>query len=103
VGYGYPEHPALGVGLIALHTLVASVGYAYLRERAASSVAVGLFHGTTEASALLAVAPVAGGTDLTTGIGSLSWIAAVAVVVFGLLLHDRFVAREPIAWRRRLG
>ena len=101
LGYGYPQHPGLGVVLMTVHLMVASVGYAYLRERAASSVACGLFHGTTEATALLAVAPLAGGTDLTVGIGSLSWIGACILVVFGFLLHDRFIAREPIAWPRR--
>lgn len=97
LGYGYPQHPRLGAALMAAHILVSSIGHAYLRERAASSVAVGLFHGTTEATALLAVAPLAGGTDLTVGIGSLSWIGADLLVVCGLLAHDRFVAAEPIA------
>jgi uncharacterized membrane protein (UPF0136 family) len=73
----------------------------YLRERGASSLVVGLFHGTTEACALFAVAAVRGGTELTVGIGSLTWIAAQVVVMCALLAHDRFVAREPIAWRRR--
>jgi len=48
---------------------------------------------------LLAVAPLSGGTELTVGMASLSWIAADVVVVFGLLAHDRFLSQEPIAWR----
>lgn len=100
LGCGYPKHPGLGVVLMTAHILISSVGYGYLRERAASSVVVGLFHGTTEAFALLAVAPVAGGSDITVGIGSLSWIAADLVVVCGLLAYDRFGAKAPIAWRR---
>jgi membrane protease YdiL (CAAX protease family) len=97
LGYGYPQHPVLGIGLMTVHILVMSVACAYLRERNGSSVAVGLFHGTTEAVALLAVAPVAGGSDLTVGIGSLSWIGAEVVLVAGLLAYDRFLARQPIA------
>ncbi|MBN2574858.1 MAG: CPBP family intramembrane metalloprotease [Deltaproteobacteria bacterium] len=89
LGYGYPQHPGLGVLLMTAHLLVSSVGYAYVRERG-STVAVGLFHGTTEAVALIAVAPLAGGTDLTVGIGSVTWIAADIVIVLGLLAHDRF-------------
>lgn len=88
-GYGYPQHPGLGVLLLTLHILVSSVGFAYLRERG-STVAVGLFHGTTEAVALIAVAPLAGGSEITVGIGSLTWIAADALVVLVLLAHDRF-------------
>jgi membrane protease YdiL (CAAX protease family) len=101
IGYGYPQHPALGVLLMTAHLLILSVGLAYLRERGASSIVCGLFHGTMESAALLAVGPVRGGSDITVGIGSLSWTAAVAVVVLALLLYDRFLAREPIAWTRR--
>jgi hypothetical protein len=101
MGYGYPQHPGLGILLMAVHLLIASIGYAYLRERGASSLVVGLFHGTTESTILLAVGPVRGGSDITVGVGSLSWTAAVAIVVCALLIHDHFVAREPIAWPRR--
>lgn len=101
MGYGFPQHPGLGVGLLSAHCLVSSVGYAYLRERAASSLIVGLFQGTTEAALLLAVAPLAGGTDITVGMASLTWIAADVMVVCGLLAHDRFLSKEPIAWCRQ--
>jgi membrane protease YdiL (CAAX protease family) len=102
MGYGYPQHPVLGIVLMSVHLLVASVGHGYLRERGASSVVAGLFHGTSEATALLAVAPVRGGTDITVGIGSLSYTAALTVLVCALLAYDRFLAREPVAWRQRV-
>jgi uncharacterized protein len=100
MGYGYPQHPGLGILLMALHLLVFSIGLAYLRERGASSIVTGLFHGTTESTVLLAVGLVRGGSDITVGVGSLSWTAAMAVVVGAFLLHDHFLAREPIAWPR---
>jgi hypothetical protein len=102
LGYGFPQHPGFGVGLLSAHCLVSSVGYAYLRERTASSLIVALFQGTTEAALLIAVAPLAGGTEITVGMASLSWIAADAVIVCGLLAHDRFLSKEPIAWRRSI-
>jgi uncharacterized protein len=101
LGYGFPQHPGFGVGLLTAHCMVSSVGYAYLRERTGSSLIVALFQGTTEAALLLAVAPLTGGTELTVGMASLSWIAADGMVVFGLLAHDRFLSRESIAWRTR--
>jgi hypothetical protein len=101
MGYGYPQHPGWGILLMALHLLVFSIGQAYLRERGASSLITGLFHGTTESTVLLAVGLVRGGSDITVGVGSLSWTAAMAIVVSGFLLHDHFLAREPIAWPRR--
>jgi uncharacterized protein len=100
LGYGHPQHPLAGAGLMSAFILVASVGYGYLRERAASSLITGLFHGTTEATMLLAVAPLAGGNDLTVGMSSLSWIGAQLVVVAGLLAHDALFARSSIVWRR---
>ncbi len=100
LGYGYPQHPGLGVALMAVHILVMAFCVAYVRERSGSSVTAGLYHGTTEAVALLAVAPLAGGSDVTVGIGSLSWIGANLVVLLGFLAHDRFVAEESLFWRR---
>lgn len=61
----------------------------------------GLFHGTTEAAALLAVAPLGGGSDVTTGIGGVTWIAADALIVAGLFAYDAFLAKDPVAFRPR--
>ena len=99
LGYGFPQHPGLGAVLLSASCLISSVGYAYLRERTSSSLIVALFQGATEATLLLAVAPLTGGTEITVGMASLSWIAAEVVVVGGLLAHDRFLSPEPIAWR----
>jgi hypothetical protein len=35
------------------------------------------------------------------GIGSLSYTAALTILVCALLAYDRFLAREPVAWRQR--
>jgi membrane protease YdiL (CAAX protease family) len=102
VGYGYPQHPGLGVVLLSSHVMISGYGHAYLRERSGSSLVVGLFHGTTEAAALLAVAPLAGGSDITTGIGSVTWIAADALIVLGLFAYDAFLAKAPLAFSRRI-
>jgi hypothetical protein len=65
-----------------------------------------LFHGTSSATLLLAVAPLASGTDITIGmgtigVGSLTWTGAEAVVVCGLLAHDLLLSKEPLVWRCR--
>jgi hypothetical protein len=98
LGYGYPGHPWVGGLLLAAHCMISSVSLAYLRERTGSALGAGLFHGGTEATALLAVAPLAGGSPLSVGIGSLSWIVADLLLATGLLLHDRFATAAPIAW-----
>jgi membrane protease YdiL (CAAX protease family) len=102
LGWGTPRHPWLGALAMSIHIMISAVGLAWLRERAASSLAAGLFHGTTEATLLLAVAPLAGGSDLAVGgAGTFSFILAEAAVVLGLLAWDRFLAAEPVAFRRR--
>jgi hypothetical protein len=50
---------------------------------------------------LVAVAPLAGGSELTVGMSSLSWIGADLLLVCALLAYDRFLAPVPIAWRAR--
>jgi hypothetical protein len=91
LGYGFPRHRLLGTLLLGVSCLVSSAGYALIRERTRSSLAVALFEGSTEGSLLLAVAPLAGGSALTVGMASLSWLAAQAVVVAGLFAVDRFL------------
>jgi uncharacterized protein len=98
-GWFFPQHPLLGAPLLGAHCLLASVAYALVRDRTDSSLAVALFEGTTEATLLLAVAPVAGGSDLTVGVASVTWLAAEVVVVVGLLLYDRMSHGTAIAAR----
>lgn len=98
LGYGFPQHPALGAVLLCCSCMVASVAYAYLRERTGSSLVVALFEGTTEAALLLAVAPLSGGTELSVGLASVTWIGAELVVVLAFLAHDRFLSHRPIVW-----
>lgn len=101
LGYGHPQHPFIGAGLMSVFLLIASVGYAYLRERAASSIVSGLFHGTTEATMLLAVAPLAGGSDIVVGMSSISWIGAQLVVVSVFLVCDTLCSKTPILVLRK--
>ncbi len=104
LGYGFPVHPGLGAALLGASCLVSSVGYAYVRERSGSTLAVGLFHGATEGALLVAVAPVSGGSELTVGMASVTWIAADVLLVAGLLAFGRFVAGtgvNPLTGKRR--
>jgi hypothetical protein len=92
LGFGFPDHPGWGVLLMSAHILISSISLGYLRERS-STFAAGLFHGTTEAFILLALAPVAGGSDLTVGVASLSWIGADLLIALGFLCCGSCLAR----------
>lgn len=99
-GYGFPQHPARGALLMAGYLLPWSIAAVIFRERTGSSLAVGLFHGSENAFGVLAVAPVSGGSDLSVGSASSSAIAALSILVLGLLIHDRWLADRPLPWTR---
>ncbi|MET0791385.1 MAG: CPBP family intramembrane glutamic endopeptidase [Polyangiaceae bacterium] len=85
-GYGYPHHPLLGALLLVTFTLLASPLYVFLRARSGSVLSAGLCHGAFGASILLSFAPLAGGTELTTGLIALPGIAVMAAVNIVLFL-----------------
>ena len=95
LGYGFPEHPLQGALLMSVHLMISAFTLAYLRERS-SAFAAGLFHGTNEAFVLLALAPIAGGTPLTVGVASLSWLAASLIIAVALFAYDRLIAADSI-------
>ena len=78
-GYGFPNYPFAGAGLLLAFTLLAAPLYTLIRIRAESTLACAIFHGSFSASMLLTFAPVAGGNELS--VGSL---AVPGVLVLGL-------------------
>ncbi|MEI9950261.1 MAG: CPBP family intramembrane glutamic endopeptidase [Pseudomonadota bacterium] len=67
-GYGFPNHPVAGAGLLLAFTLLAAPLYTFVRIRSGSTLACAVFHGSFGASMLLTFAPVAGGSELTVGL-----------------------------------
>jgi len=79
-GYGYPQHPFLGTAVFVVYALAFAPLMTFVRVRAQSVIAPAILHGTADTTVLLTLALVSGGGDLTTGWGSLSSIAVLAVV-----------------------
>ncbi|NOU32702.1 MAG: CPBP family intramembrane metalloprotease [Polyangiaceae bacterium] len=79
-GYGYPNHPLLGALLLVAFTLLASPLYVFLRARSGSVLTAGICHGAFGGSILLSFAPIAGGSELTTGLIALPGLLVMAVV-----------------------
>lgn len=67
-GYGFPNHPIAGAGLLLAFTLLAAPLYTFVRNRADSTLTCAVFHGSFAASMLLTFAPVTGGNELTVGL-----------------------------------
>jgi len=78
-GYGYPSHPLLGTLVAVVYMLLFAPLLTFIRLRARSVLAPAILHGTADGTVLLTLALVRGGGELTTGWGSLSCIAVLAV------------------------
>jgi membrane protease YdiL (CAAX protease family) len=85
-GYGYPSHPIVGTLVFLGYALLFAPLLTFVRLRADSVIAPAILHGTADAMVLLTLALVRGGTDLTTGWGSLSCVAVLAVVDTGIAM-----------------
>ena len=98
-GHNYPEHPVAGVFLMILWCVLLSPIFLYIRLRTKSAVAAAVAHGTLNASAGLAVMPLAGGSDLTVGLTGLAGFFVLAAAVAALVLADRRSERPLLAFR----
>jgi multisubunit Na+/H+ antiporter MnhE subunit len=84
--------------MIAWCVLLAPV-FLYIRLRAKSAVAAAVAHGTLNAVAGIAVMPLAGGDDLTTGLTGLAGFAALGIVLISLRRADRNSGRNIMSSR----
>ncbi len=92
-GYGFPNRPIAGAGLLLAFTLLAAPLYTFIRIRAESTLACAVLHGSFGASMLLTFAPVLGGNELTVGL-----MAVPGLLIMGLA--NAALACLPTRWRR---
>jgi uncharacterized protein len=104
-GYGYPQHPIAGTFVLLLTLLLFSPILTHVRARSRSVIAPAILHGTADGTVMLTLALASGGSDLTTGWGSLSCVAVLAVtsVVLIAVRARKTPPRTPIAPRPGLG
>jgi CAAX protease family protein len=93
-GYGFPNQPLAGAGLLLAFTLLAAPLYTFVRIRAESTLACAVLHGSFAATMLLTFAPVAGGNELTVGLMALPGVLVMA-------LSNVALACLPARYRRR--
>ena len=96
-GYNYPQHPAAGVFMMIVWTILLSPIFSYVRLRAKSVIAAAVIHGSLNATAGLGILVIKGGSDLTVGVTGLAGFVVLAIVNLGIFVFDRFLAREPVA------
>lgn len=88
-GYGYPNHRVFGALMLVVFTLLASPLYVFLRLRSGSVLAPAVCHGSFSASMLLTFAPIAGGSELTSGLIALPGVVVMLAVNLALFVIVR--------------
>ena len=88
-GHNYPGHPVSGVFMMILWCVLLSPIFLYIRLRTKSAVAAAVAHGSLNATAGLAIMPLAGGSDLTVGMTGLAGFIILSAAIGVLILLDR--------------
>jgi membrane protease YdiL (CAAX protease family) len=95
-GHNYPEHPQIGIFMMAVFTMLLTPLMVYLTIKSGSVLAAAIFHGVMNASAGLAIMVIKGGNDLTVGLTGVAGFTALVILNILLFVYDRFVAKEKI-------
>jgi membrane protease YdiL (CAAX protease family) len=93
MGHNYPQHPAAGVFMMTVFTLLLAPILSYVRRRANSVIAAAILHGTLNATAGFSLLASRGGSDLTVGMTGLAGLCVLAVVNLCLFVFDPALRR----------
>jgi membrane protease YdiL (CAAX protease family) len=86
-GHNYPQHPVAGVFMMTIMCVLLAPIFGYIRVKARSVIAAAIIHGTFNAIYGLAILPIRGGSDLTTGVTGLPGFLVLAAVILLLWRH----------------
>lgn len=89
-------HPLQGILMMIAFTILLSPIISYIRIRANSVLAASVIHGTINATIGLSVMLIKGGNELIAGVTGLAGFITLIIFNIGVLLYDRFLAKEPI-------
>lgn len=96
-GYNFPDaSPLVAVLTMTVATVALSPVYTYVAVRGASVFPAAVLHGTFNAVAGFGVLYLTGASFVWISPVGLAGAGAAVAVTLGCLLHDRFVADEPI-------
>ncbi|MCK4752826.1 MAG: CPBP family intramembrane metalloprotease [Planctomycetes bacterium] len=95
-GHNYPGHPVAGLFMMIILCVLLSPIFSYVRLRANSVIAAAVIHGTLNAVGVLPLVVIKGGNSLTVGITGLAGFVVLICVNIGLVVYDRFFAKEPV-------
>lgn len=101
-GHNYPEHPAAGVLMMTIASMLLAPVFSYIRLKAKSVIAAAVLHGTFNGTGGLAIILLKGGSDLTVGMTGLAGFIVLAAVNLAIYVFDRsgFSAPWIPHWKR---
>jgi membrane protease YdiL (CAAX protease family) len=95
-GHNYPQHPAAGVFMMIIFTLLLSPIFSYVRLKAGSVLAAAVIHGSLNGTVGLSVMIIKGGNDLTVGVTGLAGFIVLFIVNAAIFVYDRYLDKEPL-------
>jgi len=95
-GFNFPEHPWMGVFLMAVGSTLLAPLFAYVCLKANSVIAAAIFHGTFNGMSVLATMGLDGGNDLLVGGTGLAGFLVLVVANLGMVVFDRWFGGQAI-------
>ena len=85
MGHNYPDHPEVGVFMMMLLCITMTPLFLHLREKAGSTIAAAIAHGTLNGSAGISVLYLSGGSDILCG--STGLVGIMILVILDFLIY----------------
>jgi len=99
-GHNYPNHPVAGIFMMTILCLLLAPIFGYVRLKANSVIAAAVIHGSFNATAVLPLVLIKGGSDLTVGVTGFAGFIVLIFVNIALFTYDRVLAKETITMKK---
>jgi membrane protease YdiL (CAAX protease family) len=95
-GHNYGKYHVIGVFMMTAWTIFLTPLMNYVVKKTGSVISAAVFHGVLNAVPGVALAYVKGGDELIVGITGLAGFMSLAVLNGGMVLYDKFFAKEKL-------
>ena len=96
LGHNYPQHPAAGVGMMVVYTILITPMMIYIVIKSKSVIAAAILHGANNAIAGISLLYLSGGSDITNGVTGIAGFIALLFMNLLFYLYDKYITKENI-------
>ena len=96
MGHNYPNEPRWGVLLMVVMCILIGIIELYFVLKTKSMIVAAIMHGTVNAVSGMAIYLTLGGNDFLNGMVGLSGFITMALVILGIWIYDKYIAKEGI-------